>query len=149
MLEIIVDTREKHPWTFDMEDDVKVINKGLPFGDYMVKGIDDFVVERKATSAELYYNVVKHKDRFFREMERLTSISRPYIICEFPQSRIYEFPENSGIPLKTQAKLKAGKKFFASQINKIENMGIPFLFCRDKYEAEDVFLTIARSLKRE
>ncbi len=70
---IIVDTREKTPWSWENDDAFEaVIYKKLDGGDYSIAGLEDIlVVERKATVDELFVNFTTNKERLKAEFERL------------------------------------------------------------------------------
>ena len=76
---IIVDTREKHP--FPLEGFATVV-AGLKTGDYSLVGHEDRVaVERK--SKEDYYGCVgADRDRFERELKRLSKLDAPLVVIE-------------------------------------------------------------------
>ena len=86
---IIVDTREKTPFKFDLAIKHKqiagIISEKVDSGDYTVKEIPNLVVvERKKDVAELYGNLIgKDKyDRFIREMERMQVYKHKFIVVE-------------------------------------------------------------------
>lgn len=91
-LTIIRDTREQEGWIFDAEDKKPGYHKiigteetKLDTGDYSIKGLEDvFTIERKAHATELFMNYTpkSHKERFEREMERMSEIKHKYIIVE-------------------------------------------------------------------
>jgi len=138
-MNIIQDTREKNGWDFIFSDD-EITRAGLKCGDYTTDKLEDLVrIERKASSGELYGNLSaqKAKDRFYRELEKLEMFEFAYIICEFPESRIYEFPRNSGIPRTTQKYIKIGSKYFRKLIHNItKDFNVEILFFDDRDEAE-------------
>lgn len=86
---IIVDTREKQPFTFDWavsHKQIAALQVGkVDAGDYTVANIPHLVtVERKKSVGEIYNNLVpKDKyERFIREMERMQSFEHRYIVVE-------------------------------------------------------------------
>lgn len=86
---IIVDTREKQPFSFDWavsHKQVAGIQVGkVDAGDYTVLETPNVVtVERKKTVGELYNNLVgkERYDRFIREMERMQVFESRYIVVE-------------------------------------------------------------------
>jgi ERCC4-type nuclease len=96
-LKIIVDTREQRP--FDFPPEVKVgnvrwfvsVERGtLPTGDYAIQGYGGRVgehwgicIERKQSFSELGANVGKERDRFVRELLRMSFYQcRAIIVCE-------------------------------------------------------------------
>jgi hypothetical protein len=89
---IIKDTREQQGWDFEEEEKKpgKIRVKGtvvnmLDAGDYSVAGYEDIVrIERKFGIRELFGNMtpVANKERFEREMEKLSKIPYKYILIE-------------------------------------------------------------------
>ena len=137
---IIRDTREKKGWDFPFKEaEIKV--GGLKYGDYTVEGLEDVVrIERKASTSEIAQNLgsKKNKERFYRELEKLQLLPNAYIICEFPESNIYEYPQNSGMPKNKMAFAKIGGKFLRKLIHEIEdNFDIQVMFFNSRSEAED------------
>lgn len=103
---VIVDTREKHPWEFPVTDFCKgSVVKKLPTGDYTLVGLEDkFVIEKKASTAEISMNIFE--TRFEKELKRLDEFEHPYMIFEFDYNDIKIFPINSGLPKYLWHKLK-------------------------------------------
>jgi DNA excision repair protein ERCC-4 len=141
---IIIDTREQKP--FDMTTasfagaEFEIVRQKLDCGDYSVEGFEDkIVVERKATPAELYGNLAteKMRERFYREMEKLSKVEEAYILCEFAESCLYTFPKNSGIPIKKQKYLRVGAKYFRKLVYEVaEKFNVEYIFCDNRMEAE-------------
>lgn len=92
MFEIVIDTREQHPWMFEnitvkrnKQDKMLVVGtvRGkLKTGDYSIKGYENqLAVERK--SPEDLINTVAHsRDRFIRELERLNEMEWGCVLVE-------------------------------------------------------------------
>lgn len=90
---ILIDSREKNSWNFPAEE-YKSNNKSkiigskictLNEGDYAIEGyLEEFRIERKASIQELFGNLspLEHKERFYREMEKLRKIPYKYIVLE-------------------------------------------------------------------
>jgi ERCC4-type nuclease len=87
---ILVDCREKHPYTFDRlllgtygnllltKTEIEY----LPTGDYAISGMaDECVVERK-TILDLYGSLGKNRPRLEREFERMECMSYAAIVVE-------------------------------------------------------------------
>jgi len=132
---ILQDTREKNPLSFDIYNDVEVEVCKLDYGDYMIKGVEDLVFERKASTQELYTNLTVDKKRFYRELDVLKNFVHPYILLEFPQSNMYSFPSGSGIPKKRWKYLAGGRKthkslaaYMRKCLYEIEESGISVLY---------------------
>lgn len=112
---IIVDTKEKKPWTFSEG----MVRRGLPTGDYTLDGYEGaFVIERKGTSGELAKNLVQ--GRFEKELGRLEEIRWGFIICEFTMADILAFPLNSGIHPSRWRQLKIRAPFFLRRFLEIQ-----------------------------
>ncbi len=86
---IIQDSREKIPWKFD---GYNVVVQKLDAGDYQIKDSDLLVIERKATSEELWKNLVMYRERFMNEMRLMRGFRRRIIICEFDYNQLMQRP---------------------------------------------------------
>lgn len=108
---VLIDKREKHPYQFeDLNCDksegggplvVPTESTLLASGDYSLKGFEDQVtIERKSLS-DLYGTIGQGRDRFERELERLTTFSYAMIIIEATwQEVIVEPPSHTQLPPK-------------------------------------------------
>lgn len=140
MLSIIRDTREQNGWDFSMYD-VNVIRETLTTADYALPFplYDHIRVERKSSPGEIYLNLgaTKNRKRFHRELERLRSFKYRWIVCEFPESYLHTFPENSGIPKKAWGNIRISAAFLRKLIYQTqEEFDIPWLFFNTRQEAE-------------
>lgn len=153
-MEIIVDTRERKPWDFVFYDGVTIKKKKLDYGDYTTENLKELlVIERKSSTSELANNVTNSYEikRFNKELEIVQAkFPHRYVICEFPEQRIYQFPRNSGLPKK----LIASISFTGQQLRKIigkvqEKYDIPFIFCESREEAETAAYNIIKSLEKK
>lgn len=141
---IAKDSREKskHGWNLP-----NCIIQKLDTGDYSLVGLENqFTIERKRNTAELAANLIQ--DRFVRELERMNQMSHPYIICEFNQNRLHEYPKNSGIPYNRQKYIKLSPAYLVKRILDLQNLypKIAWIFCEDKLEAEIKALEIIREV---
>ncbi len=96
---ILIDSREKIPWGFEIEDKVKSGYKTrvagsevvtLDAADYTLAGYEDLIrIERKASFSELFCNMtpVANRDRFEREMQKLSDIKHKYLLIESSPTR--------------------------------------------------------------
>ena len=146
MLSIIRDTREQMPYfdsplfeTYGVE--LEILTRKLHAGDYSIEGLEDkILIERKANTGELHGNIgkVKHKERFYRELEKLKEAEEAYILCEWPESNNFTFPQNSGIPLSKMKYIKMSSKYFRKLIHEIQEEfpTITFIYCKNRYDAE-------------
>lgn len=151
MIRIIRDSQEKKGFDFEFYDEVKVIREKLKTGDYTLDGHRDVIIERKKSPSEIYMNLSNtyEKGRFLRECGRLTEFRLPIILFEFPESYLYEFPKNSGIPEDKQGTLRMSAKYLRKMIYEIpENYPpIKLVFCDDRVMAEDYIFTLFKELQ--
>jgi len=75
---IVIDSREKKPYTFNGH----TATSGLPTGDYSIRGFEkDISVERKSLP-DLYGCMTKELPRFFDQMDRLREIKCRLLLVE-------------------------------------------------------------------
>jgi len=88
-LRIRVDKREQLPYTFlgSRYPDVIVVKKSLDVGDYSLDGWEhDLFIERK-TCADFISSITQGRERFEREMERVSQVFR-YLLIEMNLSDV-------------------------------------------------------------
>lgn len=140
-MQIIRDTREKNGWDFSFFDQTEIINQKLDCGDYTTPKLKDIVViERKATATEIANNLGKKtaKARFYREFDRMEGLEKAYILCEFSESNVYEFPHNSGMSQAQISKVRMNGRYLRKLIGQIETDydNIEVVFLDDRNNAE-------------
>jgi hypothetical protein len=144
-INILIDTREQKPF-FEVApylstgEYMKTEFRKLDAGDYSIEGMEHILaIERKSTSGELYGNLAKTsmKERFYRELDKLSKIQKAIILCEFPESHIFSFPNDSGIPECKKKYIRGGSGFFRKLLHEVmDNYDIEFVYCENKIEAE-------------
>jgi hypothetical protein len=152
MTQIVVlqDSREKEgKWNFlfsSLVKDQKII--GLKEGDYTIEGLEEVLrIERKRTTSELAINLGSKFKQFKAEFEKLKRFKYKYLVCEFSLDTLLEFPVNSSVPKYLWSKLRLNGKFMLKKIEELSaEYGVEFLFCNNKYEAEQTVLEIFRSV---
>lgn len=169
---VVRDTKEKvGKWDFDFYRNCEgTIDLKLKEGDYTTKELLDleietgrkiFRVERKKTTAELATNF-GNKDilRFERELERLVPYEHKYIILEFDELKILDFPKGSGIPERILYRInKYGKqvkniKITGQRILQVlENLSIkysiPIIYSMDMMDAKRNFIELVEKIHAE
>ncbi len=85
---LMVDTREKLPWCFSNNVDVEVAT--LRQGDYSVAGFEDRIAIERKSIDDLVQSVTWQRDRFFRELERLSEYDFKCIFVEASMDDIAE-----------------------------------------------------------
>ncbi len=94
-MEIIIDTREKKPYSFYGQD---VIRDTLETGDYTISGYQDsFAVERK-TLDDLANSLGKDRNRFEREIQRAQEFDEFVVVVEADKSILYDRTPDGGCP---------------------------------------------------
>jgi ERCC4-type nuclease len=108
---VLIDHREKAPYSFTgFTTDVRQGNKplrvltrlaDLPSGDYSLAGLlEEVAVERKSLQ-DLFYTLGQHRDRFERELTRLSRMTFAAVVVEAEWSTILQRPpEASRLPPK-------------------------------------------------
>lgn len=72
---VIVDTREQLPYTFDgLGLAVPTVVRGLHSGDYSIDGMDDRIAIERKSLDDLYGSTTWGRDRFEREVGRLSEL---------------------------------------------------------------------------
>ena len=141
-MKILRDTREKTGWDFVFYEDVEIESVKIDAGDYTTDLLlDKIVVERKASAAEISNNLGKKtaKARFYREFERAKTLERVYVVCEFPESAVYEFPQNSGLSKAQMSKVRINGKYLRKLLCQLEEdySNLEIVFCQDRNHAEE------------
>ena len=128
---IIIDTREKQPYTFN--DDF-IVEK-LDTGDYTLADYKETLcVERKKSVSEIAGNVTQ--DRFWREMDRLAEFHYPYLLLEFSQEDVLKFPKGAKIPRFLKRKIRVRGPFIMSRLGKVEDLGIEIVWAGSRFKAK-------------
>lgn len=100
---VIIDTREQLPYSFPEEWPTLV--KALPSGDYSILGHENtFVIERKSLNDLLGCIFT---DRFKRELERLASFAKAFLVVEANLWKIRNCKFYKGNPEAVIGKLQA------------------------------------------
>lgn len=122
---ILIDTREQTPLVFPA--DVPTERATLHTGDYSIEGYaEDFTVERKSLE-DLVNTVIHDRERFERELERMTKYPFRRLLIVAPWERV----------LRGQYRFSAanGKAVMASVSAFEVRYGIPAVFVSNPAEA--------------
>lgn len=81
---VVIDTREQLPWTFAglSSDPVEVKTGTLRSGDYSVEGFEQRLAIERKSLADLYGTLTSGRERFVRELERLSDLDWAAVIVE-------------------------------------------------------------------
>lgn len=91
-LVIVVDTREQKPYTYPPHS----ITATLKTGDYSVEGLEDRVTVERKTKEDAYQSVTRGRARFIRELERMATLNRAYIVIESTLAGMLKPPKYHG-----------------------------------------------------
>lgn len=103
---IIVDTREQAPYSFaGIQSDAKegggnyaveVHRRGLGSGDYSVAGLEEIVAVERKSLQDLYGTIGQGRERFVRELERLSEFRYAAVVIEADWRQIvFDPPDHS------------------------------------------------------
>lgn len=145
---VIKDTREKNGYKFgEYENCLGTIQKRLETGDYSIEGFEHLLcIERKASVEELAHNLGQEKDRFQREIERMSNYHYKFIVLEFTVQDLLDFPEKTKIPEHLKKDIRIHGKFILKRLLEFQlNYDIHVVFAGNK---ENAFYYIASLFKR-
>jgi hypothetical protein len=148
---ILQDTKEKTPWSFASFEQCtaqKLIH--LNEGDYTIEEYPLLVaLERKKTVEELATNLGMKYAQFKNEMERLRQYRFRYVVCEFSEIDILNYPHKSKLPAAVKAKLRMNGKFLMHRISElIDTYEIEFVYCNNRYSATKKALELLLDAER-
>lgn len=144
---VITDTLEKKPWDFSFYN-LKQISKPLKTGDYTLEGYEDILtIERKATTGEIAGNFGHLKRQFYAELDRMKQFKYKYLILEFEQDTVLEFPKNSGIPTNRHYRLQINGKYLMKCLGNVKDtFDVNVIFAGNRQDAisiaVDIFLEV-------
>lgn len=144
-MNIVIDTREKNPWTFEQANASTTFRK-LDTGDYALDGLEHLLcIERKRSVAELANNLTD--SRFKRELERMAEFPNSFLILEFDYRHIDTFPEGSEIPKNRQKQVKVRGPFIIKCLSDIMlKYNIQVLPCSHVMYAESVAYSLMKNI---
>ena len=90
-MEIITDTRETLPLSFEGFKDVTVIRTKLDAGDYSVVGYENLISFERKSVQDLVGTLVGSHQRFLRELERMKNYEEKYILIEHSPAILYSY----------------------------------------------------------
>jgi ERCC4-type nuclease len=79
---VVVDTRERTPWTFEGQRGVTLERAKLDSGDYSIRGLEHRVAIERKSLDDWTGTVLRERARFYRELERLRAFDFRCVIVE-------------------------------------------------------------------
>lgn len=120
----IIDTKEKQPLPLEQHG-LNVIRKSLPFGDYTLLGLEQYLAIERKTIPDLVACCGKERGRFNRELLALRGYPWRMVIIEGSISQIMHREYRSTLEPDT----------ITASITRWLDIGIPFVFADDRYAA--------------
>jgi ERCC4-type nuclease len=121
-LRIVVDTREGQPYNFEPAQ-VETERKALPAGDYSLSGHEDFVAVERKTLEDFTNSLIRGRERFLREVERLAKLPHRCVVVEADLADVMGWRYRSGA--HPHAVLSAA-------VSLMVDYGVPVMFCSDR-----------------
>lgn len=81
-MQVVCDTREQAPWTFDGQRGITLSRAALPTGDYSLVGLESRVTIERKSIDDFTGTVLRDRARFYRELERMRSFDVRCVIVE-------------------------------------------------------------------
>jgi len=86
---VVIDSREQLPFQFP---DNPTIVKKLDAGDYSIENYEDKIAVERKSKNDLFGTIGKGRERFTRELERLSTFDFACIVCEADFYEIFKKP---------------------------------------------------------
>lgn len=146
MLEIIIDTREQAPWSFDPGQAVARVAT-LRTGDYALAGDQDcFSIERKSLD-DFLGTISSGWERFQCEIERMKDFPAKVMIIEGDFAEMCFIENEGGLHPPEHMHYKLQPRFISKRIAQLALMGVCVLFAGNPEFASVLALQIFRERK--
>ena len=141
-IKVVVDSREKEPYSFDSHC-IATIRRALPTGDYTLEGFEESIAVERKTLDDFVSTVIRSRERFTRELERLEGYEASCIVIEADLSDMLAERYQSGAHPNA---------VLGSVLSIILEYGVPIYFCSNRQAArqfvEGFLLMYHRKVKR-
>ena len=127
---IVVDSREQCPYVFEGRES---IIKGLKVGDYSIEGMEDEIALERKTHIDAYGSIGHGRERFERELVRLSEMRYAAIIIETTLHDFLTPPPHS---------LLNPKSAIGSLLAWSVKFRLPVFFCGDRAHGQAVTLKL-------
>jgi DNA excision repair protein ERCC-4 len=122
---VVVDTREIEAYCFDPER-VAVVRRALPAGDYSLDGFECRVAVERKTLDDFVTTVIRQRDRFHRELEKLRSYDAACVVVEANLTDVIGGRYRSGAHPHA---------ILGAILSIVVDHGLPVFFCSDRQAA--------------
>ena len=123
---IVVDTREKAPYTFDPKR-FSVERRALPAGDYSLVGSEERVAVERKSLADFAQTVIRARRRFHEELRKLAACEFACIVVEGSMRDVIEGAYGTGAHPNA---------VFGAAISICLDWHVPVHFCGDRQSAK-------------
>lgn len=155
-MNILQDTKEKLPWSLARyEQCAEQKPTHLIEGDYTIEEYPFLIsIERKRSVSEIANNLGLKYTQFKNEMERLQKYRFRYVVCEFSESEVINYPHSARLPRAVKKKIKMSGKFLLKRIHNLEEeYGVKFIYCGNRDTAQrkamELFLDAEATYQKE
>lgn len=138
-MKILQDTKEKLPWSLARYDQcAEQKPTHLTEGDYTIEEYPYLIaIERKRSVSEIANNLGLKWTQFKNEMEKLKQYRFRYVVCEFSESEVINYPHSAKLPRAVKKKIRMSGKFLLKRISELEETyGIKFIYCGNRDTAQ-------------
>lgn len=125
-LRIIIDTREQNPFLFNCYP-CDIISDTLHTGDYSIEGAEDLCAVERKTLSDLVGCMTSGRNRFEKELERMTGYESAAVVVEEPLQNI-----TAGTYWSKFSPIS----FYQSVLSFSFRYRVPFFFGHDRGHAE-------------
>ncbi len=119
---IVIDTREQVPYSFEPAR-AGSVRAALPAGDYSLAGLESVVAIERKSLDDLAATVIRGRDRFHRELQRLACYASACVVVEGSMADVLARRYTSGA--HPHAVLGA-------VVSIIVDYGVPVYFCSSR-----------------
>lgn len=129
-MQVIVDTREQRPFTFEHERyDVQIQPGTLSIGDYSLRGLEDKVAVERKSLPDLVQCLSRERSRFEKELQRGAALDAFAVVVEA------SWADLAGGNFRSQLNPHAACQSILSFMSRYR---VPFLFAGSRAAAEYV-----------
>ena len=139
MIEIVIDTREQHPFTFVPMVDVIACLGTLPTGDYSLRGFESAVTVERKTLDDLIGCLTHDRSRFKHELERMRGFNSAAVVVEAPREMLLNGNYHSQMRPASA---------WQSVVSIMQEYRLPFQFCDGREDAERFVYDFLRHFHR-
>lgn len=126
-LTIIEDSREQAPLNFTDIKGVEVVRQGLKTGDYSIQGHEDSICFERKSVPDLVQTLIEGHSRFLKEIERMKSFKRAYILIEHTAGTVYRYCERHGWESRFDTIIQSLLAYAC-------HAGVRIRFCKDRQD---------------